>query len=593
MATSAAAGAHPATGSADAETIRRARAIIWISVVCIDAWIILLAAVSLGFHSARPLGVVAAGVGMALCWLVALHQMSTGRLARGVAIYTISGLLLLLVMGMFIPELSLLFTFATLVFIVFGLSFMSGRASFRIVALAIVVALILLVTSIALRWTSGVPAGPFRWINLTGMLMVLFVDAVMFIMLRRTLEARADRLVSAERQAVQFQERVVQQERLESLGQLAGGIAHDFNNLLSVILNYGVFVAEATADRPEVLSDVEQIQAAAERAVTLTQQLLIFGRREVTQPEPLDLNTIVEDVQSLLSRSIGEHIVLRVEPVSHLPRIRADRGQVEQVLLNLAVNARDAMPEGGSLTIATRVAELDDSYSRVDPPVSPGRYVELEVSDSGTGMSADVSAHIFEPFFTTKPTGQGTGLGLSTVYGIMTKADGGMSVHSEEGVGTTFRLYFPATDEPVAMEPPDPEAYEGGQGETIIIVDDESSVLEVTSRILSQNGYVTFSADTCEEALSLVEAHDFQLLLTDSVMPHMSGSTLARRVEELRPGRPVLFMSGYGGGDLSPQRIVEEGVAFIQKPFNRRALLEKVRTMLREGPPEPQGRLWN
>ena len=382
-----------------------------------------------------------------------------------------------------------------------------------------------------------------------------------------------------------FEARLQQSERLESLGQLAGGIAHDFNNLLAVILNYAEFVAAETADMPEVRADVEQIEAAAERAVTLTRQLLIFGRREVIEPEALELNAIVADIENLLSRSIGEHIELRVDASANLPRIRADRGQVEQVLLNLAVNARDAMPNGGTLTIETSLAELDEGYSRIHPRVSPGHYVELEVSDTGSGMSAEVSTHIFEPFFTTKPEGHGTGLGLSSVYGIVTQGGGSLSVYSEEGMGTTFRLYFPVTDQPLTSAPLGAEISEEGHGETIIVVDDEPSILEIASRILRQNGYNALTAATHHEALSLAEAHDFQLLVTDSVMPHMSGRTLAQRVDELRPGRAVLFMSGYGAGELSPQRIVDEGVAFIQKPFNRRTLLEKVRDGLRAPPP--------
>ena len=385
-----------------------------------------------------------------------------------------------------------------------------------------------------------------------------------------------------------FEVRLHQSERLESLGQLAGGIAHDFNNLLAVIVNYAAFVAEQTTDKPEVRADVEQIQAAAERAVTLTKQLLIFGRREVIQPEALDLNAVVADIEHLLSRSIGAHIELRVDASANLPKIRADRGQVEQVLLNLAVNARDAMPDGGTLTIETSLAELDEGYSRIHPRVNPGQYVELEVSDTGSGMSAEVSAHIFEPFFTTTQQGHGTGLGLSSVYGIITQGGGSLSVYSEEGMGTTFRLYFPVTDQPLTSAPLDADNYEKGHGETIIVVDDEPSILEIASRILRQNGYNSLTAATYEEALSLAATHDFQLLLTDSVMPHMSGRTLAQRVDELRPGRAVLFMSGYGAGELSPQRIVDEGVAFIQKPFNRRTLLEKVHDGLRAPPAAPR-----
>ena len=327
-----------------------------------------------------------------------------------------------------------------------------------------------------------------------------------------------------------------QSERLESLGQLAGGIAHDFNNLLGVIMNYAAFAADEVADRPAVLADVQEIQSAAERAARLTAQLLILGRRGAIQPETLDLNTIVAEIHSLLSRSIGEHIELRVDPSPDLPKVRADRGQIEQVLLNLVVNARDAMPGGGTLTIETTHVELDDEYARLHPDVSAGHYVGLTVSDTGTGMSAEVAAHIFEPFFTTKAVGEGTGLGLATVYGIVTEAGGSMTVYSEEGIGTTFRLYFPVTDLPASAAPEGP-ALPQGQGETILVVEDEPAVLELTSRILRQGGYNVLEAATFHEALSLATSHDFHLLLTDSVMPEMSGSMLAERINELRPGR--------------------------------------------------------
>jgi two-component system cell cycle sensor histidine kinase/response regulator CckA len=255
----------------------------------------------------------------------------------------------------------------------------------------------------------------------------------------------------AERRALE--DRLRQSERLESLGQLAGGIAHDFNNLLSAILNFAAFVAEETADRPEVLADAEQIQAAAQRAARLTRQLLIFSRRETPRLQTLDLNAIVADIHNLLSRSIGAHIELRTEPAQDLPAIDADRGQVEQVLLNLAINAREAMPRGGTLTITTSLAELRDGDGRLHPGSSPGRYAELAVADTGTGMSPQTAARIFEPFFTTKPPDQGTGLGLSTVYGIITQAGGHMHVETAEGAGTTFRLYFPATGQAAAAAP--------------------------------------------------------------------------------------------------------------------------------------------
>ena len=388
----------------------------------------------------------------------------------------------------------------------------------------------------------------------------------------------------AERHALQQQ--LQEAERLETLGRLAGGIAHDFNNLLGAIMNYAGFVADESADRPGVRADAEQIQAAAQRAAALTRQLLIFSQREVTQPEPLDLNIIMADISSLLSTSIGAHVHLRVDPAAHLPAVLADRGQVGQVLLNLAINAGDAMPGGGVLTIGTSLAELDGEYARLHPGVRPGRYVELIVSDTGTGISAEVAARIFEPFFTTKPVGKGTGLGLSTVHAIVTQASGSVTVESEEGTGTNFRLYFPAIGAPAPAPATVTAAAPGARGHetTILVVDDEPAVLAVTSRILRKNGYATLEAGTCEEALSVASSQDFQLLLTDTVMPGMTGATLAERVTELRPGVPVLHMSGYSVEVLSSERIHDGELAFIQKPFTAPALLEKVRGVLSTSP---------
>jgi PAS domain S-box-containing protein len=377
-------------------------------------------------------------------------------------------------------------------------------------------------------------------------------------------------------------ERHLQQiQRVESLGQLAAGVAHDFNNLLAIIMNYAGFVAQETAGNPAVQADIEQIQEAAQRAARIARQLLIVGRRDTAQPAALALNTVVTDTRSLLSSTIGAGVEIMVALAADPLTIKADHGQVEQVLLNLTVNARDAMPHGGTLTITTGLAELDeDSGRRLSPPVGPGRYVELAVSDTGTGMSAETAARIFEPFFTTKPLGQGTGLGLATVYAAVTAAGGGISVDTEEGGGTTFRVLYPAV---AAQAPamPDAEAPRArGTGQTILVVDDEPPVLKLTSRILRQNGYATLEAGTFEEALSLASAQDLQLLLTDSVMPRMSGPTLAERIGRLRPGLAVLYMSGYSEEALRPQRAPGDAAEYIQKPFTSQALLEKVHAVL-------------
>jgi two-component system, cell cycle sensor histidine kinase and response regulator CckA len=386
--------------------------------------------------------------------------------------------------------------------------------------------------------------------------------------------AAAERLV--------MRQQVQEAERLETLGRLAGGIAHDFNNLLAVITNYAGFIADDSADTPGVRADAEHIQAAAQRAAALTRQLLISTKREVTQPEVLDLNVIIDEIRELLSTSIGAHVDLRIDPGARLPAIKADRSEVRQVLLNLAANARDAITHSGTMTIGTRLAELDGDYARQHPGVSPGRYVELTVSDTGTGISPEVAARIFEPFFSTKPVGLGTGLGLSTVHTIVTQAGGSVTVESGAGTGATFRLYFPATD--VAAGASDAGPGDRRHQTTILVVDDEPAVLEVTGRILRRNGFTTLEAGTYEQALSLASSRDFQLLLTDSVMPGMTGATLAERITEMKPGVAVLHMSGYSCGVLDPELIRDGELAFIQKPFIASALLEKVRAVLKAPP---------
>lgn len=381
-----------------------------------------------------------------------------------------------------------------------------------------------------------------------------------------------------------LERRLHQSERLESLGQLASGIAHDFNNLLSAIMSYAEFVADETADRPAVQADAQEIQAAAERGARLTRQLLLFSRSESVQLSPLDVNAIVADISSLLSRTIGDHIQLSINPADGLPAIQADRGRVEQVLLNLAINARDAMPGGGVVTIETSLTELDDSYADKHPGTSPGHYVALTVSDTGTGMSPDVVARIFEPFFSTKPRGQGTGLGLSTVYGIVTQIGGSIRAESEEGTGTTFHVYFPVALA-AAAAPPDlalPPA--SSTGDTILVVDDQPAVLVAASRILRQHGYATLEAGTYEEALELASTHDFRLLLTDSLMPRMSGGTLAERITELKPELAVLYMSGKSQSEAGPAPARDSDRVILRKPFTSQALLEAVSAAMKARP---------
>jgi two-component system cell cycle sensor histidine kinase/response regulator CckA len=382
----------------------------------------------------------------------------------------------------------------------------------------------------------------------------------------------------AERRASEA--RLHQAERMETVGQLAGGIAQDMNNVLSAIMGYTALVADATADDPVVRADVQQIQAAVGRAGSLTGQLLVFSRREPIQPEKLDLNSLLTSMRGLLQGSVGGRIELRFMTAPDLPTVMADRAQVEQVVLNLAVNARDAMPEGGILTLSTSLADLSKVSGAEWPGGRPGHYVELAVSDTGCGMDAGTMRHVFDPFFTTKPAGQGTGLGLSTVYGIITKAGGGITIESEEGRGATFHIYLPAIHVPAPVPPARTPPPDADHGETILVVDDEPAVLEITSRILRHHGYHTIEAATFDEALSLMSSCDVHLLLSDSILPGMPGLELVGRALGMKPGIPVLHMSGSTSGAIKPDAITRAGIPIIRKPFTAQDLLEKVRMVL-------------
>jgi signal transduction histidine kinase/CheY-like chemotaxis protein len=514
-------------------------------------------------------------------------------MARAVATYTVSGLLLLLAMGLFVPELSLLFTFATFIFLAFGLSYMNGRASMQVVALTIGVALILLVTSIALRWTSGVPDQLYRWVNLTGMLMALSIDGTMFIMLRRTLEARAGRVIDAERATAEMKERLAQQERLESLGQLAGGIAHDFNNLLGVILNFALFAKErvlASADSSQTggvvsteglrsaANDIDRVVGATESASRLTHQLLAFARREVLRPEPLEVNSVVREIEPLLRRAVGEHIDFSISVSTEPWRALVDRGQLEQVLTNLAINARDAMPNGGQLVIETDNVEADEAFGAGRHGFKPGRYVRVRVSDTGTGMDEHTLQHVFEPFFTTKERGRGTGLGLATVHGIIEQSGGFISIYSELGLGTRVSAMLPATERRHTEVAVQPKRIERAGSGTILIVEDAADLREVTERILTRNGYRVITAGDGQSGVEVARGYDGQidLLLTDVVMPKMHGKDLADLIISTRPGIRVLFMSGYAEPMLGKSGILDPSILLIEKPFTGATLLARV-----------------
>jgi PAS domain S-box-containing protein len=409
------------------------------------------------------------------------------------------------------------------------------------------------------------------------------------------IEAQAERerlKTQSERERLEAQ--LHQSQRLESLGQLAGGVAHDFNNLLGAILNYAAFVEEelaAAAARPgggswlPVSRDVEQIRRAAERATNLTHQLLAFGRREIVQPRVLDLNDIVTDVEQLLRRSLGEHIELATTLGDDLWPVLADPGQLEQVLVNLAVNARDAMPGGGTLTIDTANLDVDADYAASRHGLKAGRHVRMRVSDTGTGMPKQVLDRVFEPFFTTKPKGEGTGLGLATIYGIITQADGHTQIHSEPGLGTTFTALLPVTDQTPAQPEAPAAIHHSRGGETVLVVEDEDAMREVTRRILARNGYQVITAATGADAveLALRLERDIHLLITDVIMPQMLGKEVADRIGAHRPGIRTLFMSGYAHPVLASQGTLDPGVTLIEKPFTEPALLDKIKEVLDAG----------
>jgi len=378
-----------------------------------------------------------------------------------------------------------------------------------------------------------------------------------------------------------LQDQLQRARRLESVGQLAGGIAHDFNNILGVIMNYAEFVADELPPDSKAQADVEEIRRAAERAAALTRQLLIFSRREVVKPEVLYLREVVSDLENLLRRALGERVELVTRFGPERTPIEIDPGQLEQVLVNLAVNGRDAMPEGGRLVIEVEQTELDDEYAYMHPGTEAGRYVRLKVSDTGVGMDAATVDRIFEPFFTTKD--DGTGLGLATVYGIITGAGGRLDVYSEPGIGTTIKVHLPVCETEPAAANPAPAAAPNGKGEVVLVVEDEPDVRRMAERILNKGGYTVIGATDGARAIELCRGGEprVDLLLTDVIMPEMLGTELVERVREIQPAMRVIYMSGYSHEVLAPQALTEDGAsAFIEKPFNAQQLLEVVRELL-------------
>ena len=384
-----------------------------------------------------------------------------------------------------------------------------------------------------------------------------------------------------------LQRQLEQGQRLEVLDQLAGGVAHDFNNLLAVILNYAAFVTEELAVRPvpdveSAARDVGQIQRAAERATALTHQLLTFARREVAQPRVLDLNDLVTDVEDLLGRTIGDDVVVRTDLAADLWPVLADPRQIEQVLGNLAVNARDAMAAGGMLTIDTANMVIDTESIPAGSPVRPGRHVRLRVSDTGSGMPADVIEHAFEPFFTTKADGTHTGLGLATVYGVVAQADATVTIQSRVGNGTAVTIMIPATDEKPAPVPDAPSSQRTPNGETVLVVEDDEALRDVTERILTRSGYHVIKTADGPQAIAAATGHrgEIHLLVTDVVMPGMFGGALAESIREIKPDVEVLYMSGYAQPALAAQGRLDSDASLIDKPFSGTSLLEKAAQIL-------------
>jgi two-component system, cell cycle sensor histidine kinase and response regulator CckA len=379
----------------------------------------------------------------------------------------------------------------------------------------------------------------------------------------------------------QLEAQLAQAQKMEAIGRLAGGVAHDFNNMLTVILSYSDLLLEDLPAGSSDRDDVTQIRKAALGASQLTRQLLAFSRQQVLEPRIVDLNDAVSGIERLLTRVLREDIKLQCMLAADAGTIRVDPGQLEQVIMNLAVNARDAMPNGGLLTVETANVDLDAAYLQRHPVAKPGRYVMLAVTDTGIGMDAATQARIFEPFFTTKDIGKGTGLGLATVQGIVQQSGGFIWVYSEPDHGTVFKIYLPRVDEPASRTGDEPEQDVRGT-ETVLVVEDVAAVRAVTREMLRRSGYHVLVAADGRAALQVAATHEgpIHLLLTDVVMPDLSGRDLAERLTEVRPDVKVIFMSGYTDDAVVRHGILQEGIAYLQKPFTPRSLSAKVRSVL-------------
>jgi nitrogen-specific signal transduction histidine kinase/CheY-like chemotaxis protein len=378
-----------------------------------------------------------------------------------------------------------------------------------------------------------------------------------------------------------LEEQLRNAQQLEAIGRLAGGVAHDFNNILSIIMGHGELLLAMGAVDERTRGGLEQMRGAADRAASLTQQLLAFSRKQVLQPKVLDLNDTVGGVQKMLTRVIGEDIQLIANLSAELMMVRADPGQLEQVVINLVVNARDAMPQGGKITLETANVEIRKEDRDLDPV--PGRYVMLKVTDTGHGMDSATLSHVFEPFFTTKPMGKGTGLGLATVYGIVKQSGGSVRGESETGRGTVFRVYLPAVEGNTAVHKVQPSADDvKGGSETILVAEDEPDLRELTRIFLQGYGYTVLEAASAELALEKADksAEPIHLLLTDVIMPGMSGRQLAEKILFKHPQTKIIYMTGYTDDMVVQHKVLEPGVQLLQKPFTKVELGRKVRATL-------------
>lgn len=382
----------------------------------------------------------------------------------------------------------------------------------------------------------------------------------------------------AEEEKAKLESQLLQAQKMESVGRLAGGVAHDFNNMLSVILGYAALMKSKLPAGDPLMNNVLEIEQAGLRSRDITRQLLAFSRKQIIAPRPVNVNNLLTATQTTIARLIGEDIDLHFFPEKDLGTIKIDPSQVDQIIMNLAVNARDAMPGGGTLTLETENVHLDEAYCRQHLGSAPGQYVLLVVSDNGAGMDRDTLSHVFEPFFTTKEIGKGTGLGLATVYGIVKQNGGFINIDSGPGRGTMFKIYFPRIMEEEQIEKTVEAPISSGTG-TILLVEDDAMVRGVTAALLEEIGYTVLIAKTPLEALSICEKKDtaIDLLLTDVVMPEMKGPELRHRINDIRPGIKVLFMSGYTANVIVHHGVLEEGVRFIHKPFSMQDLAGKVR----------------